>query len=121
MTAEHLLAVLYNHDGVGFSVSEGRLRVEAPRGVLTKPIREALGLLKSDVLRLLSVVEEYRSLLGSEAVSLDAQARLIDELGPALATAVRDAVERQHQPDSSPVRDHDGLPKASRRHPPKTR
>lgn len=97
MTAERLLAVLCSH-GVSVTVNADRLRLEAPRGVLTPSIREALSTHKADLLRLLPAVEEYRDLLRSDVEDsffLDAQARLIDEMGPVLATAVRHAVERE--------------------------
>jgi TubC N-terminal docking domain len=96
MTAERLLTVLWRCTGAAVSVSGDRLRVEAPPGVLTPSIREALAAQKADLLRLLAAVEEYRVLLHSDvddAFFLDAQARLIDELGPVLATAVRQAIE----------------------------
>jgi hypothetical protein len=91
MTPERLLLALWARHGATVSINGDRLRVEAPRGVLTPPIREALATHKLELLRLLSLVEEYRILLGSdvgEASFRRAQARFISELGPALATAV---------------------------------
>src|SRR5262245_41101575 len=95
MTPEGLLFVLCNRGDASICVREDRLRIEAPRGVLSPSIREGLATHKADLLRLVAVVEEYRALLRSDlddSLSLDAQARLIDELGPRLATAVRQAV-----------------------------
>jgi tubulysin polyketide synthase-like protein len=96
MTATILLAELYLQ-GASVSASGGRLRVEAPPGVLTASTREALATQKADILPLLPAVEEYCVLLRSDmdgSVFLDAQARLIDELGPGLATVIRQAVAR---------------------------
>lgn len=96
MTAESLLSVLWSCNGAAVSFNGDRLRVEAPRGVLTPAIREALAAHKADLIRLLVFVEEYRAVLRSDAADsffLDAQARFIDELGPGLATAVRQTVE----------------------------
>lgn len=95
MTAERLLVVLWSCNGA-VSMSGDRLRVEAPRGILTPSIRDALATKKADLLRLLPAVAEYRTLLRSDvddSLFRDSQVRLIDELGPALATAVRQAVE----------------------------
>jgi hypothetical protein len=96
MTAERLLATLCSHNGVAISVDGARLRVEAPRGVLTLAIRETLAFQKSDLLRHVRLIEEYRELLWSADMDDSscpvAQTRLIDELGPTLATVVREAV-----------------------------
>jgi hypothetical protein len=97
MTAERLLVVLWSRDGAAVSINGERFRVEAPRGVLTPGIREALATHKADLLRILVLVGEYRDLLHSDVDDssfIDAQARLIDELGLGLATAVRQAAER---------------------------
>jgi tubulysin polyketide synthase-like protein len=69
------------------SVFDGRLRVEADRGLVTPAIREALVGHKDSLLQLLAFAKEYRDLCNT-------QARLIDELGPELAAAIRE-VERQ--------------------------
>ncbi len=90
MTAEGLFAILCRR-GASVSVKGARLRVEAPRGVLRPGIREDLTTHKADLLRLVALVDEYRTLLRSDADDscfLDVQTRLIDELGPDLAIAV---------------------------------
>jgi TubC N-terminal docking domain len=94
MTAATLLADLFRQ-GALVTVVTDRVRVEAPKGVLTPEIRAALAAHKTRLLCLLTFAGEYRDALlaaSDAADSLDTQARLIDELGPALATVVRDAV-----------------------------
>ena len=96
MTAERLLATLWSRTNVVITVDGDRLRVEAPYGMLTPSIRDTLAKLKTDLLRLMAVSEQYRQLLRSDlsdSLFRAAQERLIDELGPALATAVRQTVE----------------------------
>jgi hypothetical protein len=97
MTAERLLAILCSHSGVAISVDEGRLRVEAPRGLLTPCIRETLAVQKADVLQLVALIDEYRDFLSCADVEDSSfrvtQVRLIDELGPTLAAVVRQAAE----------------------------
>ena len=93
MTAATLLAGLFRL-GALVTVVTNRVRVQAPKGVLTPEIRAALAAHKTDLLCLLTFAGEYRDaiLAASDAAdSLETQARLIDELGPALAAAVRDA------------------------------
>ncbi len=97
MTAERLLANLWDRGAV-VSFSGDRLRVQAPRGLLTPSLHEALTTHKADLRGLVRFVAEYQSLFHTnldDASFVDAQARLIDELGPVLATAVCRAVERQ--------------------------
>ena len=97
MRAERLLVAIWSCNGAAVFSGSDRLRVEAPRGVLTPEVRDALAVQKADLLRLLPLVEEYRILLRSDvddSIFLDAQTRLIDELGPVLATVVRRAAAR---------------------------
>ena len=92
MMAATLLADLFRQ-GALVTVVTDRVRVEAPKGVLTPEIRAALAAHKTDILCLLAFAGEYRDALlaASEAAdSLDTQARLIDELGPELAAAIRE-------------------------------
>lgn len=82
MTATSLLTDLLRQ-GVSVAACDGRLRVEAPRGLLTPAIREALAAHKDSLIQLWAFAEEYRDLCNT-------QARLIDELGPELATVIRE-------------------------------
>jgi hypothetical protein len=54
-------------------------------------------------MHLIGFVEEYRALLSDgaadEAADREAQVRLIDELGPRLASAVRRGTERKRMSD----------------------
>ncbi len=90
MTAGLLLADL-SRRGASVTAKGDRLRVEAPPGTLTPAIREALTAHKADLLRLLPLAEEYRTLLRQEAALRDSKARLLDELGPAVAAAIQQA------------------------------
>lgn len=95
--------------GRGSSVVVGdRLRVETPRGLLTPAVREALATNKAALLELLRFADEYRTVLKDTTMSQpafhDAQARLIDELGPSLATAIHQSVEREYATGSGPNR-----------------
>jgi TubC N-terminal docking domain len=80
MTAEQVLLSL-SCGGASVSVTGDRLRVEAPQEVLTPSIREGLAAHEVELLRLVGLARDYRALLCK-------QARLIDDLGPRLATAV---------------------------------
>ncbi len=98
MTACALLADLIGK-GIVLRLSEDRLRILVPREVLTPDLREALLGVKPQLLPLLELTEQYRRLLrrawaptadDSEGRRdrlrfADEQARLLDELGPALA------------------------------------
>lgn len=102
MTPSILLADLYRR-GVALSVSGDRLGVQAPEGVLTPAVRGALEVHKLQLLELVALAAEYRTLLrdgfalllrpggpsGDECeVFLDEQARVTDDLGPDLARTV---------------------------------
>jgi len=104
MTPAAFLAVLFR-DGASVVVAGDRLRVEAPPGVLTPTIRQGLAAHKADLRRLLPLTTEYGALLRDsaldEAAFREAQARLIDELGPVLAAVIRRAVAQECDSRSS--------------------
>jgi hypothetical protein len=95
--------------GVELQLSEDRQRVAAPRRALTPEMRGEIALHREALLELLVHVENYRTLLrsafgrltASRAVTraererfVDEQTRLMDELGPALLSAVLEATAR---------------------------
>jgi hypothetical protein len=108
MSVSGLLADLWQR-GVVLRLSDDRTRIVAPRRGLTRELRERLEHERGEVLRLLAHVEEYRALIRNAfAIMLDHassqqglreladdQARLTDELGPTLATLIRDGEARQ--------------------------
>jgi hypothetical protein len=97
--------------GVVLRLSADRARIVAPRHRLPAESRARLAQNEREILRLLVCAEEYRALIRNAfAIMLehassqqglrelaDDQARLTDELGPALATAIRDDEARQWQ------------------------
>ncbi len=100
--ASALLADLCRQ-GVELKLTKDRLRIVAPVRALTPDIRAGLIEHKPELLGLIPMVEEYRTLLrramllsssrrGPSAEYcnrfLDEQARLVDDLGPSLASAV---------------------------------
>ena len=102
MTASALLADLCQR-GVLLRLSEDRLRILIPKDALTPELREALLAVKPQMIRVIELAEQYRLLLreafGAQPTNRkegairrrrfgDEQARLVDELGPVLATAV---------------------------------
>ena len=102
MTASALLADLCQR-GILLRLSDDRLRILIPKDALTPELREALLAVKPQMIRVIELAEQYRQLLreafGATPVSRkdgaarrrrfgDEQARLVDDLGPALATAV---------------------------------
>ena len=108
MTASALLTRLLRR-GATLCVYSDRVSIRDPEGTLAPDLREAVVAHKSELLKLLRLADEYRSLLrhaldaadtppASAEVQLQGflwqQARLVDELGPALALAIRDAVGR---------------------------
>jgi TubC N-terminal docking domain len=103
MTPAAFLAYLIN-EVASVVVIGDRLRVEAPAGLLTSAIRKGLAANKAALLELLQFVDEYRAVLADTTVDdtafRDAQIRLIDELGPALATAIHRSVHRDGGRDS---------------------
>jgi TubC N-terminal docking domain len=89
MTAATLLADLFRQ-GALVTVLGDRIRIVAPKGVLTPAIRTALATHKADLLQLLTFAGEYRDALRTN--DRLALVRFIDELGPALAVAIREVV-----------------------------
>jgi tubulysin polyketide synthase-like protein len=102
MTPATLLAELYRRGSV-IRVRGGRLGVKAPDGVLTPGARSAMIAHKPALLQLVPQAERYRRLLVDAlnrlvvpsgpsddqcAAFLDRQARYVDDLGPALASAI---------------------------------
>ena len=100
------LLVDLRRQGLELHVTEDRQRIAAPTGALTPELREALVAHKTELLALLSRVEDYRALLqrtfarvaAREGATpeecerfLDEQTRLLDELGPALLASVFEA------------------------------
>jgi hypothetical protein len=96
-------------NGVELRLTRDRQRITAPARVLTADLREALAAHRSELLQLLSLVEDYRGLLrkiftrlsarrglGAEECQrfVDEQTRYMDELGPALRASVFDMVAR---------------------------
>jgi TubC N-terminal docking domain len=96
-------------NGVELRLTRDRQRITAPARVLTADLREALAAHQSELLQLLSLVEDYRVLLRKTFTRLtarrgltseecqrfvDEQTRYMDELGPALRASVFDMVAR---------------------------
>ena len=108
MSASSFLVDLWQR-GVFLRLSEDRSRILVPRNRLSPESRERLIQDKSEFLTLLACVDDYRALIRNAFAIMvhtvsagralrefaDDQARLTDELGPALATAIRDAEARQ--------------------------
>lgn len=108
MSVSSFLADLW-HRGVVLRLSEDRNRILVPRRKLSPELRERLVHDKPEIVKLLTYVDEYRALIRnafaimvhhSSAVRAlrefaDDQARLTDELGPALTSAIRDGEARQ--------------------------
>jgi hypothetical protein len=108
MSVSSFLADLWQR-GVVLRLSEDRNRILVPRRKLSPELRERLAHDKPEIVKLLTYVDEYRALIRnafaimvhhSSAVKAlrefaDDQARLTDELGPALASAIRDGEARQ--------------------------
>jgi hypothetical protein len=108
MSVSSLLAELWQR-GVVLRLSDDRSRIVAPRHRLTPDLRARLTQDKPEILKLLGFVDEYRGLIRNAfAIMLDHassqqglrelaedQARLTDELGPALTAVIRDGEARQ--------------------------
>jgi hypothetical protein len=108
MSVSSFLADLWQR-GVVLRLSSDRNRILVPRRQLSPELRERIAHDKPEIVKLLAYVEEYRALIRnafaimvhhSSAVRAlrefaDDQARLTDELGPALASAIRDGEARQ--------------------------
>jgi hypothetical protein len=112
MSASVFLADLWQR-GVVLRLSEDRSRILVRRNQVSPELRERLAHDKPEILKLLGYVDEYRALIcnafavmvhhasartGLLAFAED-QARLTDELGPALSSAIRDAEARRWRRD----------------------
>lgn len=113
MSANRFLVHLFRQ-GLVLRLSEDRTRIVAPRGRLTRELRARMTKDKTELLKLLGFVDEYRTLIrnafavmvyhasartGLRAFTED-QARLTDELGPALTEVIRDGEARQWRRDT---------------------
>ena len=113
MSASSLLMHLWQQ-GVFLQLSDDRNRILAPRAQLTPELREQVKHDKPEILKLLGCVDEYRILIrnafavmvhhahaqqGLRAFDED-QAKLTDELGPALTDVIRDSEVRQWRLDT---------------------
>jgi hypothetical protein len=110
MSLSGFLADLWQR-GVVLRLSDDRTRIVAPKRRLPTELRARLVHERQEILQLLAYVEEYRALVRNAfAIMLDHassqqglreladdQARLTDELGPALASVIRDGEVRQWQ------------------------
>jgi hypothetical protein len=108
MSLSSLLVDLWQR-GVILRLSDDRSRIVAPRKSLTPELRARLVRDRQEILKLLACVDEYQALIRNAfAIMLDHsssqqglreladdQARLTVELGPALASAIRDGEARQ--------------------------
>jgi len=108
MSASSFLVDLWQQ-GVVLRLSDDRTRILVPRNRLSPESRERLVQDRPEFLRLLAYVDEYRALIRNAFAVMvhtlsarralgefaDDQARLTDELGPALASVIRDAEARQ--------------------------
>jgi TubC N-terminal docking domain len=108
MSASSFLADLWQR-GVVLRRSDDGSRIVVPRNRLSRELRERLAHDKPEILKLLGHVDEYRALIRNAFAVMvhhssarkglrafaDDQARLTDELGPALTSIVRDGEARQ--------------------------
>jgi TubC N-terminal docking domain len=111
MSVSSFLADLWQR-GVVLRLSDDRSRILVPRRQLSPELRERLVHDKSEIVKLLTYVDDYRALIRNAFAIMvhhpsawkalrefaNDQARLTDELGPALTSAIRDGEARQwHQ------------------------
>jgi hypothetical protein len=108
MSASTFLAELWQR-GVVLRLSHDGSRILVRRNQVSPELRERLAQDKPEILKLLGYVDEYRALIRNAfaimvqstsahtglAVFAEDQARLTDELGVALTTAIRDSEARQ--------------------------
>jgi hypothetical protein len=108
MSASSLLVQLWQR-GVILRLSDDRSRIVVPRSRLTPELRDRLVRDMPELLRMLAYVDEYRGLIRNAFAVMvhtfsaqkvlrefdDDQARLTDELGPALTSIIRDFEARQ--------------------------
>jgi len=108
MSTSSFLADLWQR-GVVLRLSEDRRRILAPSSRLSPELRARLTQDKPEIVKLLGFVDEYQALIrnafavmvhhasarkGLRAFAED-QARLTDELGPTLASIIRDGEARR--------------------------
>ena len=108
MSTSSFLADLWQR-GVVLRLSEDRRRILTPSSRLSPELRARLAQDKPEIVKLLGFVDEYQALIrnafavmvhhasarkGLRAFAED-QARLTDELGPALASIIRDGEARR--------------------------
>jgi hypothetical protein len=108
MSSSSFLVDLWRR-GVVLRLSHDRSNILVPRNRLSPQSRARLVQDKSELLKLLAYVDEYRALIRNAFAVMvhtvsarrtlrefaDDQARLTDELGPALTSVIRDAEARQ--------------------------
>ena len=108
MSVSSFLADLWQR-GVVLRLSNDRNRILVSRRQLSPELRERLVHDKPEIVKLLTYVDDYRALIRNAFAIMvhhpsawkalrefdDDQARLTDELGPALASAIRDGEARQ--------------------------
>ena len=108
MSSSSFLVDLWRR-GVVLRLSHDRSNILVPRHRLSPQSRARLVQDKSELLKLLAYVDEYRALIRNAFAVMvhtvsarrtlrefaDDQARLTDELGPALTSVIRDAEARQ--------------------------
>src|SRR6185369_487179 len=113
MSASSFLAELWQR-GLVVRLSDDRSRIVVPRVGLPRELRAQLVSDRPEILKLLVYADEYRALIRNAfAVMVDRasagpglrelasdQARLTDELGPALTTAIRDDEARRWRRDT---------------------
>jgi hypothetical protein len=108
MTTSRFLADLWQR-GVVLRLNSDRSRIMIPRRHLTPEVRARLNEDKPELLQLLGFADDYRALIRNAFAVLvnpsssqqalaelaEDQARLTDELGPALACSIRDREARE--------------------------
>lgn len=114
MTASTLLTDLCRRS-VLLRLSADRLRILIPKDALTPELREALVAVKPQMMGLIELADQYRRLLRDAFAAgpasrkdgaarrrqfADEQARLLDDLGPSLATAVAEMEVRAWRADT---------------------
>jgi hypothetical protein len=113
MSTSSFLADLWQR-GVVLRLSDDRNRILVQRSHLNPELRQRLVNDKPEILKLLAYVDEYQALIRNAFAIMvhhsraqkalqefaDDQARLTDELGPTLTSAIRDGEARQWQKET---------------------
>ena len=108
MNTSSFLAELWQR-GVVLRLSDDRSRILVRRSQVSPELRARLAQDKPEIIKLLAFVDEYRALIRNAfaimvqsaathsglSVFIEDQARLTDELGVALTSAIRDGEARQ--------------------------